>query len=174
MTWLLFYPELYYFAAGLAFLCLSMGKHANSRRNYLPAMVLAALGVVVCLTAVNREGLLFFNAYRVDLFSQVFKVVLAMGLFLVTTLCSELKGVSERHHCEFYFLLFICTLAMMMLVSSVHILTIYVALELSSFSLYILVALRCDEKLSLEAGIKYFLHYNLGWFFADKACPDTI
>jgi NADH-quinone oxidoreductase subunit N len=46
---------------------------------------------------------------------------------------------------------------MMMLVSGAHILTIYVALELSSYSLYVLVALRRDERSGLEAGLKYFL-----------------
>jgi NADH-quinone oxidoreductase subunit N len=157
MKWFLFYPELYYFAAGLAFLCLSMAKRSNPRRDYFTALVLAVLGAVVCLAAVKQEGFLFFNTYRVDLFSQVFKVMLSMGLFLVISICSELKGISARNHPEFYFLLFVCTLAMMLLVSSVHILTIYVALELSSYSLYILVALRHDEKMSLEAGIKYFL-----------------
>jgi NADH-quinone oxidoreductase subunit N len=39
----------------------------------------------------------------------------------------------------------------------VHLLSIYVALELSSYSLYILVALRKDEQIGLEAGLKYFL-----------------
>ncbi len=157
MKWFLFFPELFYFAGGLAFLCLSMSNRSNPRRHYYTALVLAALGVVVCLVAVNREGFLFINTYRVDLFSQVFKVVLSIGLFLIISICSELKTISARHHPEFYFLLFVCTLAMMLLVSSVHILTIYVALELSSYSLYILVALRRDEKMSLEAGIKYFL-----------------
>ena len=157
MKWSLFYPELFYFVGGLAFLCLSMSKRSDPRRDYYTALVLAALGVVVCLTAVNREGFLFLNTYRVDLFSQVFKMMLSLGLFLIISICSELKTISPRHHPEFYFLLFVCTLAMMLLVSSVHILTIYVALELSSYSLYILVALRRDEKMSLEAGIKYFI-----------------
>ena len=79
MKWFLFYPELYYFAAGMAFLGLSMVKQANPRRDYFTAMVLAALGVLVCLLNVNQEGVLFFEAYRVDLFSQVFKVMLFMG-----------------------------------------------------------------------------------------------
>ena len=157
MSWLLFFPELFYFASGMAFLCLSMSNRSDPRRNYYIALVLAAVGVVVCLATVNLEGFLFFNTYRVDLFSQVFKLILALGLFLIISICSELNAISARYHPEFYFLLFVCTLAMMLLVSSVHILTIYVALELSSYSLYILVALRRDEKMSLEAGIKYFL-----------------
>ncbi len=92
MKWFLFYPELFYFAGGLAFLCLSMSKHSTPRRDYFTALVLAVLGVVVCLAAVNQEGFLFFNTYRVDLFSQVFKVVLSLGLFLIISICSELKS----------------------------------------------------------------------------------
>ena len=157
MKWFLFYPELYYFAGGMAFVGLSLVKRANPRRDYITAMVLAALGLLVCLANVHREGLLFFETYRVDLFSQVFKVMLAMGLFLIICLCSELSAIGEKHHPEFYLLLFVCTLAMMLLVSGAHILTIYVALELSSYSLYVLVALRKDRRLGLEAGLKYFL-----------------
>jgi len=157
MKWFLFYPELYYFTGGMVFLSLSMLKQSNPRRDYFAAMFLAALGVLVCLINVNQEGFLFLKAYRVDLFSQVFKVMLSLGLFLVICICSELKAIAERHHPEFYLLLFVCTMAMMMLVSSAHILTIYVALELSSYSLYVLVALRRDERMGLEAGIKYFL-----------------
>ncbi len=157
MKWFLFYPELYYFAGGMVFLGLSMVKQANPRRDYFAAMALAALGVLVCLLNVNQEGYLFFEAYRVDLFSQVFKVMLSLGLFLVICICSELNAIAQKHHPEFYLLLFVCTLAMMMLVSGVHILTIYVALELSSYSLYVLVSLRRDERVGLEAGLKYFL-----------------
>jgi NADH-quinone oxidoreductase subunit N len=157
MKWFLFYPELFYFAGGMVFLGLSLLKHSNPRRDYFTAMFLAALGGLVCLLNVQQEGFLFLKAYRVDLFSQVFKVMLSLGLFLVICLCSELKAIAERHHPEFYLLLFVCTLAMMLLVSSAHILTIYVALELSSYSLYVLVALRRDERLGLEAGLKYFL-----------------
>ena len=157
MKWFLFYPELYYFAGGMVFLGLSMVKRANPRRDYITAMILSALGLMVCLANVNQEGFLFYEAYRVDLYSQVFKVLLAMGLFLVICLCSELNAIGEKYHPEFYLLLFVCTLAMMMLVSSAHILTIYVALELSSYSLYVLVALRKDRRLGLEAGLKYFL-----------------
>ncbi len=157
MKWFLFYPEIYYFAAGMIFLLMSMAKQNNPRREYFTALFLAVLGVVICLASIRQEGLLFFQAYQVDLFSQVFKVLLSIGLFLIISICSNLKGVAERYHPEFYLLLFVCTLAMMLLVSSVHILTIYVALELSSYSLYILVALRNDERFGLEAALKYFL-----------------
>jgi NADH-quinone oxidoreductase subunit N len=157
MKWFLIYPELYYFAGGLIFLFLSLSKQCPPKRAFNTAIFLALLGVLVSLGSIRQQGDLLFQAYRVDLFSQVFKAALAIGLFLVVSICSDLEGVAERHHPEFYLLLYFCTLAMMLLVSSVHMLTIYVALELSSYSLYILVALRRDEKMGLEASLKYFL-----------------
>ena len=155
--WIIFSPELYYLLSGLVFLGLSMTRRTSPGRDYFLAMILAAAGVAVCLAAVRLEGALFFEAYRVDLFSQVFKVMLSLGLFLIVCLCSELNAVEQRLHPEFYLLVFVCTLAMMMLVSCVHLLSIYVALELSSYSLYILVSLRKGKGFGLEAGLKYFL-----------------
>ena len=96
--WKIFSPELYYFLSGLVFLGLSMSKRANPRRGYLVALTLAALGVVICLAAVKQEGLLFNGAYQVDLFSQVFKVMLSLGLFLIICICSELSGIEKRYH----------------------------------------------------------------------------
>ena len=157
MNWFAVIPELYYLAGAVVFLFLSMGKRTASGRDYQVAMILAALGVIICLGTVHQEALLFFKALRVDLFSQVFKVLLALALFLIICLCPRLDGIAQRHHADFYLLLFTCTLAMMLLVSAVHILSIYLALELSSYSLYILVALRRDRAMALEAVLKYFL-----------------
>jgi NADH-quinone oxidoreductase subunit N len=157
MKWMIFSPEIFYLLAGLWFLALSMLPRAGSGRNYFSALFLAAAGILVCLISVKSAGTLFFNAYQVNLFSQVFKVLLSLGLFLVICLCPNLTAVKAKHHPEFYLLLFVCTLAMMMLVSSAHLLAIYVSLELSSYSLYILVVLRRGKDMGIEAGIKYFL-----------------
>lgn len=156
MECVLFGPELYYGFLALAFFCLSLRKKAEPKRLYNLAFPLAGIGVVVALLCARQEGMLFFDAYRVDLFSQVFKVLLAVGTFWVMASCGELKGVDERHHAEFYFLISVCTLAMMMLVSAVELLTIYVALELSSYSLFLLVPMRRDDAFA-ETGIKYFM-----------------
>lgn len=157
MKAIIFSPEIYYLVASLWFVALSIMPRLNSRAKYLSALFLAGAGLVVCLISIRLEGRLFFNAYQVDLFSQMFKILLSLGLFLVICLCPNLTAIKGRHHPEFYLLLFVCTLAMILLVSSVHLLAIYVALELSSYSLYILVALRSGRKMGIEAGIKYFL-----------------
>jgi NADH-quinone oxidoreductase subunit N len=156
MNWITIAPELYFFGLTVVFFTLAMIPGAAPRRDFITALALAMGGLLVSLASMKLQGA-FFKVYRVDLFSQAFKVLLAMGFLLIVALCSDLKGILRQRHPEFYLLLSLCTLAMMMLVSSVDLITIYVALELASYSLYILVALRNGEGLQLEAGLKYFL-----------------
>jgi NADH-quinone oxidoreductase subunit N len=151
--------EIAAFGAALLFLLLSLGKRPAPRRDFVLALAAAAIVVLSGLATLRSEGVLFAEAYRVDLFSQVFKVLLAMGLFLVICLCGGLSAadIAERHRPEFFMLLFTCTLAMMLLCGSVHLLSAYVALELSSYSLYVLVALRQRREMAMEATVKFFI-----------------
>lgn len=155
--WVLFIPELYFALMALVFFVASLDKKVQPRRVYVWAVAMAGAGLLVTVLCARQEGMLFFDCYRVDLFSQLFKLLLAMGTFWVIFSCSELKGVDERQHPEFYFLVSVCTLAMMMLVSSVELLTIYISIELSSYSLYLLVPMRKGEDRLAETGIKYFM-----------------
>lgn len=149
--------ETYYLFTIAVFLLMSLIARPDARRDYYLALCLSAVGAGVSLAGVGLTGDLFHGALRVDLYSQVVKILLAAGLFLVIFLCSELNGVSERRHTEFYLLIFTCTLAMMLLVSAVHLLTLYVALELSSYCLYLLVYLRKDPHTNLGIPLRYFL-----------------
>ena len=178
MNWITAGPEIFYFASGLFFLLATFigdgsrpqkappragragglpNPAAAARREHLAALLIASVGILVCLVSVGLEGHLFIRAYRVDIFSQVFKTLISLGLFLIICICGDMTDISEGRHHEFYFLLFTCTLALMLLVSADHLLSIYVSLEVSSYSLYILVALRKNRSFGLEAGIKYFL-----------------
>ena len=174
MTMLLFGPELYYLGLAFIIFLFSLRRKPQAQRDYNVVVVLAGLGFVVALLSLGQKGDLFFKAYRVDLFSQIFKVALSLGLFLVLMISRNLAHIEERFHAEFYLFLTTCTLGMMMLVSSVELLTIYVSLELSSYSLYILVPLRRGDGIDVEAGIKYlfigavssgFMLFGLSYIF---------
>lgn len=138
---IVFVPELYTLIAAGVFFALSLASD-NARRDFRLAFILSAVGLVLCVVWVGSRGILFAGTYQVDAFSQVFKCLLYMGFFLVVCLCERLDGVEARRHSEFYLLITLCTLALMLLVSCVHLLPLYIALELSSYSLYILVYLR--------------------------------
>lgn len=157
MKWVLFSPELYYVLMAAMFFLMSLNRQAEPRKLYRWAVILSGIGLLVTVLGARLNGMLFFDAYRVDLFSQVFKIFIALGTFWVMLVCSELKGIDERRHAEFYFLMSICTLAMMMLVSAVELLTIYIALELSSYCLFLLVPMRKQSGEYAETGVKYFM-----------------
>jgi len=151
-----FSPELWLLITAGIFLVRSMMR-PNPARDHVLAMVTAAIAAGVAIAGLGFSGDLFAGTYRVDLFSQFYKCLLSIGLFLVVCLCRDTTGVRDDLQAEFYMLLAVCTLAMTMLVSCVHLLTIYVALELSSYALYILVSLRRDRVRGIRAGLKYFL-----------------
>lgn len=155
MNWMLFSPELFTLGMAGIFLVLSlMPPHA--KRDYRFARVLAAAGFVICLSSLNHTGTLFNNTYGVDQFSQFFKLAIYPGFLLIIGLCRHLTGVPEKRHSEFFLVMSLCTLALMLIVSSIHLLPLYIALETSSYCLYVLVFLRKGYKKGLESGLKYF------------------
>ena len=156
MNWTLLIPEMTLLLTAALFLVLACLK-PDRQRDYHLGVSMAAVTVAASLTCATMSGDLFNHVYRVDLFSQVFKVLLALGFFLVVFLCDDVKGVAPKHHAESYFLLAVCTLAMMLMASAVHLLVLVLALELSSYSLYVLVFLRRDSSLGMVAGLRYFL-----------------
>jgi NADH-quinone oxidoreductase subunit N len=156
MNWILLTPEMTLLLAAALFLVMACLK-PDPRRDYQLAVTMAAFSVAAGIACVTMSGDLFNHVYRVDLFSQVFKALLAIGFFLVVTLCDDFRGIAPTHHAEGYFLLAVCTLSMMMLASAVHLLAIVLALELSSYSLYILVFLRRDSRWGMITGLRYFL-----------------
>ena len=82
MNWMIFSPELCCLVTALVFLFLSMTP-VDARRDYVVALALTGVAVCVSLAGLHMKGELFHGTYRVDLFSQVFKSMLLMGLFLV-------------------------------------------------------------------------------------------
>ena len=156
MNWTLFIPEMTMLLTTA--ICLALACTApNPRRDFRAALILAAAGVASAAACIAVNGELFRYAYRVDLFSQAFKVCLALGFFLIVCLCDRLDGIPDNRHGEFYGLLALSTLAMMLLVSSSHLLAVYLSLELSSYSLYVLVFMRRQSQWGMDAGLRYFL-----------------
>ncbi len=152
---MLFLPELACLFMVLVLFCLCLPKEVSQRRVHSVALTLSGLGVAAAVAGLWQHGELFFAAYRVDLFSQVFKLIIAVAVFLVVSICRGLAGVEERYHADFFLFLATCSLGMMLMVSAMELMTLYVALELSSFSLYILVPLRRGDDMDVEAGVKY-------------------
>ena len=63
----------------------------------------------------------------------------------------------KHHRGEFYGLILFSTVGMMFLASAGELISLYVGLELTTIPLFVLAAFYKDNKLSVEAGLKYFI-----------------
>ena len=154
-----FVPELW-----VMFGCLLLFMGSIFNGSGAVARVLSGLLAVgaVLLTAfsLSMQSTLFFGAYKVDLFSQLFKFMVAAGLAVVILFDREVKTVAEEIKIEYYLFLFLSALGLMMVVSCVELLSLFVALELSSFALYLLVPMRNEAtgvRSQMEAAAKYII-----------------
>ncbi|MGC8873201.1 MAG: NADH-quinone oxidoreductase subunit N [Chloroflexia bacterium] len=96
----------------------------------------------------------FGGAFRVDGVTQFFRMVFLLAAALVLLLSLDRNWV--EHEGEYYGLLVLSLLGMTLMAAAGELVTIYVALELTSISLYLLAAFDFRRR-SIEAGLKYFL-----------------
>lgn len=152
-----FAHEIYLSLVALFFFSLSLAEpRAGVTRAW--ALVLSAVAVATSVWTFGAQGELFHGTYRVDAFSQAFKFLVALGFFLAVAFGEGLRGVESRYESEYFLFLTLSVLGLTFLSSSVELLTLYTSLELSSYSLYVLVPLRrAEHSGQVEAGIKYVL-----------------
>ncbi len=172
----LFAPELVLLAGCLLAFCMTLTEARTQTLRLLVLCVGAAFAAtsVLCLFA---KGTLFYGAYRVDLFSQLVKCVMSIGFTLMLLFGADTKGISVRMRPEYYFFLLTSLLGLTLLSSCVELITLFIALELSSYSLYLLVPMRTPSdsmRAPMEAAIKYLLFgvtasgimlFGMSWIF---------
>ena len=152
--------ELTVLIGAAAFFGLSLFPRLEAAQVKNTAVGFGVLALLAAIIGVHDQATLFFDSYRVDLYSQLFKLLIAFGLAVALVFNRDLKDIDESVRPEYYLFLLLSALGLMMLVSSVELITIFVSLELSSFALYLLVPMRSDAKglrIQMEAGIKYIL-----------------
>jgi NADH-quinone oxidoreductase subunit N len=99
---------------------------------------------------------IFNNILAVDNFALFFKLIFLGIAALVILASTDYVSRFERFRGEYYALVLLATLGMMLMAATTELIAIYIALELTSISLYILVGFLKDRK-STEASMKYLL-----------------
>jgi len=99
----------------------------------------------------------FNGVMTIDYFSSFFNVLLASASLLVMFGSYRYLDKDQIHYSEFYPIILIATLGMMLLAATVELLSIFVSLELMSLAVYVLVGMRRRDRLSNEASVKYFV-----------------
>ena len=123
------------------------------------ATLLAGGASVYQLHVYNLHGamLAFSSSVRVDPFSVFFHLLIA-SVVLVSLLGSldYFEGV-HGHAGEYFALVLFGAVGMMLMTCSVELLMVFVGLEISSISTYILAGFRKGKAMGAESSIKYFL-----------------
>lgn len=153
----LFMPELFTFLIIALLFVQAVGseKMRDKVGIWLPAA--SAVGVLVALLSVGQEGLVFNGAYQIDPLSQFFKVAIAIGFCVTVLNATRQPTLDEEKKSDYFLFLALSAWGLMMLASAVELITMYLALELSSYSLYAVIALRSKSRGAAEAAIKYVM-----------------
>ena len=132
----------------------SLMKSSGKMMGYLSAAGLVAALALVASNLTLKPALFFFDTISVDALSQFFKAVfLVVSLLVVIASLSKYTGKGAD---EYYALVLLATVGMMVVSSSVDIVTLFVGFELASLSTYALAAFDKTKK-NLEAAMKYFI-----------------
>ncbi len=122
------------------------------------ATLVAALGLILAAGAVVRlpsHANLFHGMLVISPLNSLFKVIV-LGLAFATILLTRGRG-SLPNESEYLAMILLATVGLMLLVGSEELLMIFIALELTGLSLYVMTAFDKANRASAEAGLKYFL-----------------
>ena len=116
----------------------------------IPVVTLAVLGGDV------RDAI-FDGRYVVDEYALILKALFLLVGYVVVLLSQNELEEGGYYQGEFYVLLLVSVLGMVMMASSRDLLSVFVALELLSIPAYMMAAWRKRDVKSNEAGVKYYL-----------------
>lgn len=148
------------FLAIIGMLLLMVGAfRGKSSVNFIMAGVIGALLLSIASILTNDWSALdtLNGMIIVDGFSEWMKVLILSGI--VVSLLLSVSWLKENAMLKFEYplLVLFSGIGMMLMVSANNLLSLYMALELSSLCLYVLAAINRDNLLSTEAGLKYFI-----------------
>lgn len=153
-------------------------KKAESGQMVLKSLPFLALVVVALAAAgLTSKGTMFWGTYQIDPLSQFFKLLVGIGFLVTVVNARRQPTLEEGQRLDYFLFLTFSAWGLTMMASAAELVTVYLAMELASYSLYILIPLRANSKQAAEAGIKYILYgavatalalYGLSWIMASQ------
>src|SRR2546430_3647712 len=133
----------------------------DERRNQRTLGNIALLGSLAAIVATFYQaqfpGPGFWNMVNVDTFSVFFHFLVTTVTAVVILTSYEYMEVQQIRAGEYYGLILFGAVGMCLMSSAVELVLIFIALEISSISTYILAGFRRRAAISSEASVKYFL-----------------
>jgi len=152
------YPEIIVALFALALPAVNLLIKDN---RFLAAVSLAGVGLsmlaVIMFYVEGMGPIAFDNGLLVlDNFSALFMMVFLSVAFVV--ILASVKYIEkEKHGAEYYSLVLLATVGMMLVASATDLFVLYIGIEITSLSSYALVAFRKKDIKGTEAATKYFI-----------------
>jgi NADH-quinone oxidoreductase subunit N len=155
-----FAPEIILVIAALTVMIIGLFMETSSKKllGYFSIVaLLASIAVIIAkgVYEVELTGLLA-GSLTIDPLSQFFKLTfLLVSLLVVIASIKEFEEHSNQD--EYYTLILLGTVGMMIVASAVDIVTMFIGFELASLSTYVLAGFNKNEPKNIEAAVKYFI-----------------
>lgn len=134
-----------------------MDERSSQKILGVLALVGSLAALIATLFQAQYPGLGFWNMVQVDSFSLFFHFLVAAVTTVVILTSYEYMAVQGIRAGEYYALVLFGALGMSLMSSAVELVLIFIALEISSISTYILAGFRRRAAISSESSVKYFL-----------------
>jgi NADH-quinone oxidoreductase subunit N len=147
-------------ALSLGLLAVGLIIPPGARKGMFPLTVFALLGTLgyaVYDFFYGERAAVLQGMYMHDQFAVFFKILFLAAALLVVLSSSSYVQKFQSNRGEFYPLLMVATLGMMLMAGAGDLITMYVGLELMTVTFFILVAYKSEDARSSEAGIKYLV-----------------
>ncbi len=152
-------PEIMLSVFGMIIMLLDPLMDERSSQKTLGGIALVGALAALASTIYQAQfpGLAFWNMVQVDSFSVFFHFLVAAVTAVVILTSYEYMRVQEIRAGEYYALLLFGAVGMSLMSSAVELVLIFIALEISSISTYVLAGFRRRAAISSESSVKYFL-----------------
>lgn len=153
-------PEVILTLTGVAVMMIDASLRPGTSRRNLGWV--AALGTTFALWASLwqlslPQGTGFFGTVETSVFTVFFHVLICGIVIVALLIALDTLPANTHHQGEFYALVVFGAVGMCLLTGAVELLVVFIALEISSISTYILAGYRKHTGKGPEAAIKYFL-----------------
>jgi NADH-quinone oxidoreductase subunit N len=127
------------------------------KRKEVLAFLSIALAVAVAFTFSGSLGVTFGGMFVSDGYGIFFKIIFFVSLVLSILISIRYIGIVKVNFGEYYGLMLLATVGMMIMASSGDLIVLYLGLELMAMSTYVLAGFIRYDRRSNEAALKYFL-----------------
>lgn len=157
--WATILPECFLFIWGALIVAWATGKRDENPGGSSVFAIATIIGVLITAAwvAMTADGTAFGGTFVFDRMAVVFKEIVLFTVLLTVISSIGTVGRFRAHRGEYYGLLLMSTVGMMLMISATELLTLYVSLELSTIVLYALAAFDKTNRKSAEAGLKYVI-----------------